>query len=69
MGANKTLVNVLGIVYVHKKTSDGGDLYLTEFAEHYQEHLAIESWYEKNWFNEHKIKLEGTSAVYRIPTK
>jgi hypothetical protein len=65
----KTLVHVLGIVYVHTKTSDGGDLYLTKFAEPYQEHLSIENWYEKSWFNEHKVRLEGTSAVYRVPTK
>ena len=69
MTSKKTLVNVLGIVYVHTKTSDGGDLYLTRFAESYEKHLAIENWHEKQWFNEHKIKLEGTSAVYRIPTK
>jgi hypothetical protein len=65
----KTLVNVLGIVYVHTKASDGGDLYLTRFAESYQDHLAIDNWYEKQWFNEYKIRLEGTSAVYKIATK
>ncbi len=69
MPSKKTLVNVLGIVYVHTKTSDGGDLYLTLFAESFQEHLAIENWYEKKWFNEHKIRLEGTSSVYKVPTK
>jgi len=69
MISKKTLVNVLGIVYVHTKTSDGGDLYLTQFAEPYHEHFAIENWYEKDWFNEHKIKLEGTGSVYRVPTK
>jgi len=67
--SKKTLVNVLGIVYVHTKTSDGGDLYLTRFAEPFQEHFAIENWYEKEWFNRHIIKLEGTSSVYKVPTK
>lgn len=65
----KSLVNVLGVVYVHSKTSDGGDLYLTRFAEHYHEHFEIKNWYEKNWFNEHRIRLKGTSSVYRVPTK
>ena len=65
----KTLVNVLGVVYAHVKTSDGGDLYLTRYAEPFQEHLAVENWYEMKWFNEHKIKLQGTSAVYKVPTK
>ncbi len=65
----KTLVNVLGMVYVHTKTSDGGDMYLTRFAEFYHELLAIENWYEKKWFDEHRERLQGTSAVYRVPTK
>ncbi|MDI6745153.1 MAG: hypothetical protein QMD07_07230 [Thermodesulfovibrionales bacterium] len=67
--SKKSLVNVLGVVYVHTKTSDGGDLYLTRFAEPYEEHLDIANWYEKNWFDEHKIRLKGTSSVYRLPTK
>ena len=65
----KTLLNVLGIVYAHVKTSDGGDLYLTRFAEHYQEHLDTCNWYESGWFNNHKVRLEGTGSVYRLPTK
>jgi hypothetical protein len=65
----KTLVNVLGIVYYHSKTSDGGDLYLTRFAEPYPEHFEIENWYERSWFNTHKTRLIGTSSVYRVPTK
>ena len=65
----KTLVNVLGVVYAHIKTSDGGDLYLTRFAEKYQKHFDIENWYEKSWFNEYKMKLKGTGSVYRVPTK
>ncbi len=65
----KTLVNVLGVVYAHVKTTDGGDLYLTRYAERYQEHLDSNNWYEKSWFNRHKVRLEGTGSVYRLPTK
>ncbi len=65
----KTLLNVLGVVYAHVKTSDGGDLYLTRFAEHYQEHLDTHNWYEPAWFNKHKVRLEGTGSVYRLPSK
>ncbi|HYA11992.1 MAG TPA: hypothetical protein VEF37_03300, partial [Thermodesulfovibrionales bacterium] len=65
----KTLVNVLGVVYAHIKTRDGGDLYLTRFAEKYEKHFDIENWYEKSWFNEYKMKLKGTGSVYRVPTK
>jgi hypothetical protein len=65
----KSLVNVLRVVYAHMKSSDGGDLYLTRFAEPYLEHFQIDNWYERTWFNTHKIKLIGTSSVYRVPTK
>jgi hypothetical protein len=65
----KSLVNVLGVVYVHRKTSDGGDIYLTRFAEKYQEHLEIRNWHEPGWFKENRIRLKGTSAVYRVPTR
>lgn len=65
----KTLVNVLGVVYAHSKTADGGDLYLTRFAEPYRQHFEIENWYEKEWFDKHKVRLIGTSSVYRVPTK
>ncbi len=69
MISHKTLVHVLGVVYVHTKTGDNGDLYLTRFATNYLELFAIENWYEKHWFNEHKVRLLGTSSVYRVPTK
>lgn len=65
----KTLVNVLGVVYAHVKTSDGGDLYLTRFAEPYQKHFDIENWYEPDWFNSKRIRLKGTGSVYKLPTK
>lgn len=65
----KTLVNVLGVVYAHMKTSDGGDLYLTRYAEKYYKHFDIGNWYENDWFNKHKVRLKGTGSVYRVPTK
>jgi hypothetical protein len=65
----KALVNVLGVVYIHTKTKDGGDLYLTRFAEPHQEQLQIKNWYEENWFTEHRVRLLGTSSVYRVPTR
>ena len=65
----KTFINVLGVVYVHTKTSDGGDLYLTRFAAQYRKHFEIGNWYEPDWFNKHKTRLDGTGSVYRVPTK
>jgi hypothetical protein len=67
--SKRSLVNVLQVVYSHSKTSDGGDIYLTRFAEPFREHFEINNWYEQNWFNEHRIRLIGTSSVYRVPTR
>jgi hypothetical protein len=60
---------VLGVVYLHTKTEDGGDLYLTRFAEPHQEHLEIKNWFEEGWFTKHRVRLLGTSSVYRVPTR
>jgi hypothetical protein len=65
----KALVNVLGVVYLHTRTEDGGDLYCTRFAEPHQDHLEINNWYEESWFTEHRVRLLGTSSVYRVPTR
>jgi hypothetical protein len=65
----KALVNVLGVVYAHIKTGDGGDLYLTRHAEKYFKHFDISNWYEPEWFNRHKVRLKGTGSVYKVPTK
>ena len=67
--STRSLVNVLQVVYSHTKTSDGGDLYLTRFAEPYREHFEVHNWYERDWFNEHGVRLIGTSSVYRVPTR
>lgn len=64
-----TLINVLGVVYSHRKTHDGGDLYLTEHTDKFQKHLNIGNWYEKRWFDRHKIRLKGTGSVFKVPTK
>ena len=66
---HKALVNVLGVVYLHTKTEDGGDLYFTRYAEPHQEHLEIKNWYEETWFEKHRVRLLGTSSVYRVPTR
>jgi hypothetical protein len=66
---HKSLVNVLGVVYLHTRTEDGGDLYCTRFAEPHQEHLDIRNWYEESWFTQNRVRLLGTSSVYRVPTR
>ncbi|MGB7568202.1 MAG: hypothetical protein WBM07_10095 [Chitinivibrionales bacterium] len=64
-----SFTNVLGVVYFHSKTSDGGDIYFTRFGQPIAQFLQIENWYEKEWFEQHREKLQGTGSVYKIPTK
>ncbi len=63
------LIHILGIVYAHHKTSDGGDIYLTQYGLQYSDLLEIENWYEKEWFEAHREKLQGTSSIYKLKTK
>ncbi|HUI91585.1 MAG TPA: hypothetical protein VLX68_04970 [Chitinivibrionales bacterium] len=65
----ESLITILGVVYVHKKTSDGGDMYFTRHGLPRAALLAVENWYEKEWFEKHREHLLGTGAVYRVPTK
>jgi len=67
--ATETLVNVLGVIYAHRKTSDGGDMYFTRFGLPKAELLALENWYDKPWFEEKREHLMGTGSVYYVPTK
>jgi hypothetical protein len=62
-------VSFLGVDYTRLKTKDGGDLYLTRFGLLFREHLAPENWYAPAWFAEQRVRLEGTSTIYKLPTK
>ena len=62
-------LNLLGVDYVHVKTADGGDLYLTKFGTPFYENLKPESWFEPAWFEKNRERLSGTSTVYRVRTK
>jgi hypothetical protein len=64
-----SLLNILGVVYVHRTTSDGGDIYFTRFGLPHAQHLELENWYETTWFRDHRERLDGTSAVFRVPTR
>lgn len=69
VAAPESLINVLGVVYVHCKASDGGDMYITRFGMPVADLLEIDNWYEREWFHAHRERLEGTSSVYRVPTR
>jgi hypothetical protein len=62
-------VSLLGVDYYHLKTSDGGDLYLTRFGLPFWKNLLPENWYAREWFESKRERLEGTSMVYRVPTR
>jgi hypothetical protein len=62
-------IDLLGVTYVHSKTHDGGDLYLTRHGVPFWEHLLPENWYAKEWFEANRERLVGTSVVYRVPTR
>jgi hypothetical protein len=62
-------MSLLGVDYVRLKTSDGGDLYLTQFGQPFWQNLLPENWYARDWFEKNRERLEGTSMVYRVPTR
>jgi hypothetical protein len=62
-------VSLMGVGYLHIKTRDGGDLYLTAFGAPFWEHLLPENWYAKEWFETKRRRLLGTSTVYTVPTR
>src|ERR1051326_451925 len=62
-------ISFLGVDYIRLKTADGGDLFLTRFGLPFARHLAPENWHEPHWFAEKRIRLVGTSTIYRVPTR
>jgi hypothetical protein len=62
-------VSLLGVEYARLKTQDQGDLYLTRFGLPLRAHLVPENWYAPDWFAKRRVRLEGTSMIYRLPTR
>ena len=62
-------ISLLGVDYFHLKTEDGGDLYLTHLGMPFWRHLLPENWYAQEWFEAKRERLEGTSIVYKLPTR
>jgi len=62
-------ISLLGVDYVHLKTSDGGDLYVTQLGLPFWQNLLPENWYAQEWFETKRERLEGTSTVYKVPTR
>jgi len=55
--------------YLRLKTEDGSELYLTRFGLPFREQLAPENWYAPDWFAARRVPLEGTSAIFKVPTR
>lgn len=62
-------ISLLGVDYTRLKTERGGDLYLTSFGLPFREQLTPENWYAPDWFSNRRVPLEGTSTIYRLPTR
>jgi hypothetical protein len=62
-------MRILGLNYVRLRTEDDGDIYITEYGIPFWRHVQPANWYERGWFNEHRIRLEGSGTVYRVPTR
>ena len=66
---NIALTRFLNVNYVHAKTGDGGDIYVTRHGLPFIGHMEPENWYTAKWFRENREKLAGTSTVYKVKTK
>lgn len=64
-----TFLRIYGTNYVHLRPDGEGDLYITEYGLPFIDHLMPDNWYEDSWFTAHRQRLEGSSAVYRVPTR
>ncbi len=64
-----TLVHVLGMDYLHIRCEKEGDLYLTKYGAPLARHLYPEQWFDQGWFAAHREKLDGSGAVYALPTR
>ena len=62
-------MSLLGVDYFHLKTNDGGDLYFTRFGLPFWKNLMPDNWHAREWFEAKRERLEGTSVVYKVPTR
>lgn len=70
MTSHDGVISLLGVEYLRRKTGEGGDLYLTtRFGVPFRELLDPENWYAPGWFDTKRTRLEGTSAIYKVPTR
>jgi hypothetical protein len=62
--------SIMGVKYFHRKLDDGSDLYTTALGEPLLKYLDPSSFlYDRQWFENHHVRLMGTSHPYKITTK
>jgi hypothetical protein len=69
MRESGSVLSLLGVKYLRLKTDDGGDLYLTRFGQPFWQNLLPQNWYAPEWFEANRERLEGTSTIYKVPTR
>lgn len=58
---------IFGVHYLHASLPDESDIYLTRFGAHLLDYFVPPEFLtDKQSFKEHAVKLEGTSATYKI---
>jgi hypothetical protein len=67
--SRSSLIQILGVDYLHTHDEGVGDLYLTAAGLPYARHLHPDNWFEKSWFRSQRVQLEGTGFVCAVPTK
>ena len=60
---------IQGVQYYHTRTGGGGDLFLTQFGLPFAAQLHPQNWLAEPWFDAHRRRLRGTSAIYRTQSK
>ena len=60
---------IQGVEYHHAQQAGGGDLFLTRFGLPFASHLHPDNWLSPPWFDAHRVRLRGTSSIYRTQSK
>lgn len=60
---------IRGVEYCQTQTAEGGDLFLTRFGVPFAEQLQPDHWLAAPWFEAHRLRLRGTSTIYRTQSK
>ncbi len=64
--AEARVVKVMGVDYVHIRTRDGGDLYVTEYGLPFLELVKPDHWYYDPERKKDRERLNGSGTLYRV---